>query len=404
MINIKIRNILLSTLILSGTLIIGGCSDENSTSNNVSTSSSAIIESTKEEIISQNNNYSNPCYPVSNGIKKETYMADPFVIRDESTGIYYLYCTQTDVFESDSNDFRTFKRGPVFSSMNGVDWKYKANVFENYEPNWGTNGAGVWAPTVCKVGDYYNFYYSLSVGGDANPGIGVARSKTPYGPFEHYGKLFNSNEIGVTNSIDPYVFYDNDKLYMAWGSYGGLITIVELEADGLSLKGGLQNQYDKKVAIAGYELNESKNYEGTIIIKKDGKYYLFLSTGTCCSGVNSTYHVVVATSDNLFGPYTDSKGRNMFGPDRGDYVVTPSKTAGVMGVGHNGFLVDDNGDYWMVYHGYDTKATSHPEWRVTYLDKLLWDKETKLPYIENRRASNHEEKPGPYIKALEENN
>ena len=268
-----LKELLRATSVVCSLLMLTACNKDNSSSSNVS--SSNVITSVEEVIMAKNNNYANPCYPVVNGVEQETYMADPFVIRDDSDGMYYLYCTQTDVFENDSAEFRRFKRGPIYSSMNGVDWKYIGNVFENYEPNWGTNGAGVWAPTVCKVGEYYNFYYSLSTGGDSNPGIGVARSKTPYGPFEHYGKLFTSQEIGVTNSIDPFVFYDNDKLYMAWGSYGGLITIIELEADGLSLKGGLQNQYNNKVAIAGYEINESNNYEGTIIIKKDGKYYLF---------------------------------------------------------------------------------------------------------------------------------
>lgn len=393
------KDILTSTSIICSLLMFTACNNNNSSSS--ITNNTNIITSSEEVVVAKNNNYANPCYPVVGGVEKETYMADPFVIRDDTDGMYYLYCTQTEVFETDTSEFRKFKRGPIYSSINGIDWKYVANAFENYEPNWGTNGAGVWAPTVCKVGEYYNYYYSLSTGGDVNPGIGVARSKTPYGPFEHYGKLFNSEEIGVTNSIDPYVFYDDDKLYMAWGSYGGLITIVELESDGLSLKGGLQNQFEKKVAIAGYERNEANNYEGTIIIKKDGKYYLFLSTGTCCSGANSTYHIVVASSDNLFGPYVDSQGKNMFGPNRGDYVITPSRS-GAMGVGHNGFLVDDNGEYWMVYHGYDTTSKSYADWRVTYIDKLLWDKESGLPYIENHKASNGVEKPGPYIKALEE--
>ena len=393
------KDILTSTSIICSLLMFTACNNNNSSSS--ITNNTNIITSSEEVVVAKNNNYANPCYPDVGGVEKETYMADPFVIRDDTDGMYYLYCTQTEVFETDTSEFRKFKRGPIYSSINGIDWKYVANAFENYEPNWGTNGAGVWAPTVCKVGEYYNYYYSLSTGGDVNPGIGVARSKTPYGPFEHYGKLFNSEEIGVTNSIDPYVFYDDDKLYMAWGSYGGLITIVELESDGLSLKGGLQNQFEKKVAIAGYERNEANNYEGTIIIKKDGKYYLFLSTGTCCSGANSTYHIVVASSDNLFGPYVDSQGKNMFGPNRGDYVITPSRS-GAMGVGHNGFLVDDNGDYWMVYHGYDTTSKSYADWRVTYIDKLLWDKESGLPYIENYKASNGVEKPGPYIKALEE--
>ena len=108
---------------------------------------------------------------------------------------------------------------------------------------------------------------------------------------------------------------------------------------------------------------------------------------------------MVAKSENLFGPYLDSNERNMFGPKRGDPVVVPSMS-GAMGVGHNGLFEDDLGDIWLIYHGYDTKGPK-PDWRVTYLDKLLWDETTLMPYVENRKASNHETKPGPYINALE---
>ena len=55
---------------------------------------------------------------------------------------------------------------------------------------------------------------------------------------------------------------------MVFGSYGGLITIVELSDDGLSLKGGVEEQRENKVAIAGYEVTELNNYEAAIIIKK----------------------------------------------------------------------------------------------------------------------------------------
>jgi arabinan endo-1,5-alpha-L-arabinosidase len=111
--------------------------------------------------------------------------------------------------------------------------------------------------------------------------------------------------------------------------------------------------------------------------------------------------VVVAKSENLKGPYVDSNGKNMFGPNRGDRVVVPS-LSGVMGVGHNGLITDDAGDVWMIYHGYDVDGPK-PDWRVTYLDKLLWNEETGMPYVENTKAS-EVEKPGPYINALEENN
>jgi arabinan endo-1,5-alpha-L-arabinosidase len=277
-----------------------------------------------QEIVSENNFYQNPICPIVDGDKLETYMADPYVIRDDD-GKYYLYCTQTDVYVTSADAGRTFKRGPIFSSVNGVDWYYVGDVFENYTPNWGTKNAGVWAPTVCKVGEYYMYYYSLSTGGDTNPGIGVARSNTPYGPWEHFGKLFNSEEIGVTNSIDPYVFYDNEKLYIAWGSFGGLITIAELEENGLSLKGGIEEQREKKVAIAGYERFEANNYEGTIIIKKDGnsvgiykdaKGEIYTVNPTCTHlGCLLTWNNVDKTWDcPCHGSRFDIEGKIMKGP------------------------------------------------------------------------------------------
>ena len=307
-----------------------------------------------------------------------------------------MYCTQTEVYANE--EYKTFKKGPVFSSLDLVNWEYVADVFDSYNPTWGTSGAGVWAPTVIKVGNKYNYYYSLSVGEDSNPGIGVAVSDYPYGPFTHYGKLFNSEEIGVTNSIDPFVLYDNDNLYMAFGSYGGLITIVELSEDGLTLKNGIEYQKQNKVAIAGFEIFNLDNYEGTFIFKENNKYYLFLSTGSCLSGLNSTYRVVCATSDSLFGPYIDSKGRDMFGPNRGDAVVAPSLSS-AMGVGHCAVIKDDANNYWMIYHGYDTVENS--SYRSLYLDQLLFDPDTGIPSVADHIASNHETKNGPYINSLE---
>jgi len=88
----------------------------------------------------------------------------------------------------------------------------------------------------------------------------------------------------------------------------------------------------------------------------------------------------------------------MFGPNRGDAVVVPSLT-GAMGTGHCAVIQDDLGEYWMLYHGYDTTATAEP--RVLYLDKLLWDTNTKMPYVKDTIASNGELLPGPYINSLE---
>lgn len=359
------------------------------------TPSESIKESIVEERVSTNNPYSNPVYPLVDGKKQPTYTADPFIVRDDD-GTFYLYCTQTDVYTPNAS----FQRDPVFKSIDMVNWTYVSDVFRDYVPDWGSKGAGVWAPTVIKIGNTWNIYYSLSVGNDTNPGIGVATSSTPYGPFKHYGKLFNSEEIDVTNSIDPYVMEDDGHIYMAFGSYGGLITMVELTEDGLGLKGGLAYQKEHKTALAGFEAFDMTNYEATFIFKKDGWYYLLLSTGSCCNGVNSTYKVVVAKSQNIKGPYLDSKGRDMFKPNRGDPVVVPS-LSGAMGPGHCAVIQDDKNNYWMLYHGYDTKGIKQ-SYRSLYLDQLHFDKDTLMPHVENNMASNEEVKDGPYIRSLEE--
>ena len=383
---------ILSKITLSSIAIFSLFSCGNTTSNNSVQPSSLPITEVR---VSYHNQYSNPTYPLANNEKKETYMADPFVVRDDD-GTYYMYCTQTEVYTPNL----LFKRGPTFKSTNMIDWTYVSDVFADYVPTWGESGAGVWAPTVIKIGDTWNFYYSLSIASDPNPGIGVATSLTPYGPWTHYGKLFNSNEIGVTNSIDPFVFVDDDNVYMAFGSYGGLISLVELTNDGLELKNGLEYQKENKVALAGFEVFDMTNYEGTFIFKKDGWYYLLLSTGSCCNGINSTYKVVVSRSRNVKGPYLDSQGRDMFKPNRGDPVVVPS-LSGAMGTGHCAVINDDNDNLWILYHGYNTKG-KNPSYRVLYLDQLIFDNETNMPCVENKKASNEEIKDGPYIKSLEE--
>lgn len=360
---------------------------------------SSIEESefTYEPVLGFNNLYTNPIHPLVGGSKKPTYIADPYVVKDDKD--FYLYCTQTSVFMSQEQS--QFIRGPIFHSTDMVNWVYRGNVFAGYEPIWGSSGAGVWAPTVAKIGDNWVYYYSLSTGGDSNPGIGVAVSSTPYGPWEHKGKLFKSDEIGVTNSIDPHVFIDDNKVYMVWGSYGGLITLIELESDGLSLKGGIEYQKDNKVALAGFEVFNMDNYEAAFILKREGYYYLFLSTGTCCSGVQSTYHVVVARSENVAGPYLDSLGRDLFGPKRGDPVIVPTRSS-AMGVGHCCVMQDENNNYWMYYHGYNP-GSNYQDWRVLYLDLLHWSNKTGMPVInQTKLASNEVEMPGPYIKSLEE--
>ena len=313
--------------------------------------------------------YSNPVYtPV---------FADPCIIEYE--GKYYAYATEDygewkpsdDPLENESN----LKCVPILESEDLVHWYFKNAAFSSREkPTWGTYGANVWAPDVVRIGDTFVMYYALSVWGDPDPGIGIATAEHPLGPWTDQGKLFTSSEIGVDNSIDPAVFQAQDgNYYMIWGSFRGLFG-VQLTDDGLSLEGGLDYARENKTLVAGIVGPwDGSTYEAPYVVYKDGYYYLFVSSGTCCDGHNSTYHVRVARSTNPLGPYYDDQGRDMLAGNRGAIVVQGD--ANFVGVGHNAVIQDDAGNWYIVYHGFDTseyETYGNSNRRSLLVDRLDW--------------------------------
>jgi len=305
--------------------------------------------------------YTNPIYDFD--------FPDPSIVYDERTNQYFVFATG----------------GQIISSTDLVTWQ-KHNYAFTTIPQWGTTNAGLWAPHVTRINDQYVMYYSLSTWGDPNPGIGVATAPRPNGPWLDRGELFRSLSIGVNNSIDPVVFVaETGKVFMIWGSMRGNY-IVELTSDGLSLKDG-----DAVVAsvtkqrIAGFDTSTDWHvgtYEGSYIQYRNGYYYLFLSTGTCCEGVSSTYRVVVARSQFAMGPYFDASGRSMLNANVGTLIL--DRNNAFAGPGHNAIITDAEGVTWMFYHAYKT-ATGNA--RVLLMDKILWD-EDGWPYIEGGTPSN----------------
>ncbi len=317
----------------------------------------------------------------------EPVLADPSIIRGDD-GTFYAFGTQDNALWG---DYYGTKYIPILSSVNLVDWEFAGSVFRQVDmPTWGTLGAGLWAPDIVKIGTNYVLYYSLSTWGDSNPGIGVATATHPLGPWTDHGKLFDSNSIGVINSIDPAVIVEEttNRVYMVWGSFVGIYG-VELTSDGLDLFDGV-NASESKVLIAGIDNGrwDIMNYEGAYIIKIADYYYLFLSTGTCCDGHNSSYRVVVARSTSILGPYVDASGANMANTSgKGTLVVTGNYD--FVGVGHNSVIEDDAGDFWLVYHGFDLDEEARygtTNRRSLLIDKLLWT-ETEWPYVLDYGAS-----------------
>ena len=291
----------------------------------------------------------------------EPVLADPEIIRTNG-GTWYVYGTEDSW--GDGNGFRTL---PIIKSDDLVNWTYVGEVFgrrdtldenpSSGDPTWDWNGNGVWAPEIAYHDGRYLLYYSL-FDRDAESHIGVATSNSPEGPWTDHGEVVSS-----WNSIDPEFFKDSDGTpYLAWGSYGDEIYIAELTADGLSVTGSWT-----QVCRRGFE--------GPVIIKRNGYYYLFLSAGQCCTGHSSDYHVHVARSTSLTGPYTDPAGRD-FNTDGSNIILDGSNR--FIAPGHNTITVDDTGNDWMVYHAYDSTKPENAgsgggSRRSLMVDRIIWN-------------------------------
>lgn len=316
------------------------------------TSESTSEQTSTPEIKYVSKKYSNPVFDKFSA-------ADPSVYKDDD-GTLYIYSTG----------------GAILKTKDCVNYEHIGSVKRTI--NWGPSNNAIWAPDIIKVGDTYNYYYANSNWGTQETcGIGVMTSTTPYGPFVDHGKLFTSDEIGVNNSIDPVVFYgDNNDLYMIWGSFRGNYA-VRLTDDGLALYDG-EKAKDTKTLVAGYPGPfDLTQYEGAYILKKDGWYYLFLSSGSCCEGANSSYHLRVARSKKPLGPYVDAQGGSMLKGSGGEVLLKGNQN-GIIGPGHNSVFKDDAGDYWLLAHGYDHAHVEKA--RLLVMQKLKW-RQNGFPYV-----------------------
>ncbi len=242
------------------------------------------------------------------------YTADPHVVLFDDT--FYIYPT-TDGF----NDWGSTSFS-VFSSTNLVQWTSRGVILNiPKDLTWAT-GHG-WAPTIARVGSTYFFYFS------ADSQIGVATSSSPTGPFKDaLGKpLVTGYQYGL-QSIDPYVFIDDDgTAYLYFGSGGGL-RVAKLKADMVSFASAPTN-----VSLTG----ASGTLEGSAMFKRKGSYYLAWSEGDTRL---ASYAMAYARAQSPLGPFA-----------RAGVIVAPDTSQGILGAGGGTVLAIANRDaYYLAYH------------------------------------------------------
>lgn len=208
-----------------------------------------------------------------------------------------------------------------------------------------------WAPELVRRGDTWRLYCCASRPGRTSSVIGLAESADPKGPYTYRGDVIvsqHSPDHNHANAIDPCVIADREgKDWLIYGSFFGGIRILPLRAD------GFRDDYDEGKLIAG---GGHKAVEGAYCHYDAARdqYLLFTSWGDL--GVD--YHIRVAYSKDVAGPYIDSQGYDMTDPDPihvpgdklvGGYNFDLDGLPGVMATGHNSLMQDTTGLY-IVHH------------------------------------------------------
>lgn len=291
------------------------------------------------------------------GAQSTFALAGKFNVHDPSTvakcdGKYYVFGTGRGI--------------NILSSPNGFDWQPSGQVFDRipdsvkaYVPK--NDGVDVWAPDVIQLNGQYYLYYSVSSWGDRPSAIGLVTNPTldPQAPNYHWtdrGMVVHSVESQFVNAIDPSVLLAPDgRLWLGYGSYMGNIELIELNP-----KTGLRVAPDSAVTII------ASRSEAVALIQRDGTYYLFVNHGSCCKGINSTYHIRVGRSKAVTGPYLDRHGDDLV---LGAGSLFLASADNQIGPGHFGWFVENGVEKFSIHYEGELGRFSRP---FLAIRPLLW--------------------------------
>lgn len=339
---------------------------------------------------------------------------DPSVVKDPSTGNYYIFGSHMAWARStDLENWTTF--------TNNINTNY-ATIFQT-GGNWAKLGASnynisgnLWAPDVIYNKSLGKWCMYMSVNGpNWNSSIALATADSIEGPYTYVGTViysgFNNgvNDVSLTDyqqvtgstdisrylsdtgawnsrygahAIDPCVFYDEEGiLWMSYGSWSGGIYMIKLDSStGLrdysrtyEYVAGDSDPYMGIKLAGGYSSSGEASY-----IQHIGNYYfLFISNGGLVA--NGGYNMRVYRSATVTGPYLDESG------DSPKFTTNVSNTNGTIGnrlmtyykwsnwkyaqvaQGHNSAFVDSDGKAYVVYHTRTNDGTEGHSVRVHQL-------------------------------------
>ena len=240
----------------------------------------------------------------------------------------------------------------AFSSRDLVTWTKHARVLDTANVTWARRA--VWAPSIVeKDGWYWLFFGANDIQSDRElGGIGVAKARTPAGPFvDHLGKPLVDAFHNGAQPIDQYVFRDTDGAhYLIYGGWRHC-NIARLNDDFTGFVPFADGSTFKEITPAGY-------VEGAFMFVRDGRYYFMWSEG---GWTGPDYAVAYAIGASPFGPF-----------ERVGTILRQDSTVAT-GAGHHSVLqAPGSGKWYIVYHRRPLGRTDRNH-RVVSIEELRFD-------------------------------
>jgi arabinan endo-1,5-alpha-L-arabinosidase len=307
------------------------------------------------------------------GLRQGTYInpvldedfPDPAVILGPD-GYYYAYATQTLRGERWINI-------QVARSADLLHWEDLGDALPD-KPDWALETQDFWAPSVICDGSTYFMYYSATPDvchyHERGHALAVATSASPAGPFTDIGMPLL---LGAGfEYIDPMAFDDpvTGKHLLYWGSGYQPIKVQELSADRMSFAS--DSSPVDLIWPNGRNGGFPRLVEASWVICRDGFYYLFYSGDNCC-GPDADYGVMIARSDSATGPFeTLEQAKGV------PHSLILFKNDRWLAPGHNCIVIDEAGQYWIVYHAIDVNRPRQRQEdeinsrRILLIDRIEW--------------------------------
>jgi xylan 1,4-beta-xylosidase len=255
---------------------------------------------------------------------------DPTILKDGPD--YYM------TFSS----FLSYPGIVIWHSRDLVNWRPLCTALKK-------NIGSVWALDLVKHEG--RFYIYIPATSEQYSSIYVIHSSNITGPWSE------PIDLKLEGCIDPgHAVGEDGKRYLFMNG----IRRIELADDGLSTTGALEKVYEPWQYPEDWVV-EMFAPEGPKILSREGWFYLVSAVGGT-SGPATSHMVIAARSRSIHGPWENCPHNPI--------VRTQVSTEPWWSRGHASLVEGPEGDWWMVYHGYENGFRTLG--RQTLLEPIQW--------------------------------